>query len=375
MKRVLFSLIAFACVCVPFVWAQTAGEFKGHDNLVFNVAFTSDGKTFATASFDGTVKLWDFASGKEVAVLKVSKDPVYGVAFNNDGTVVATSGDDKAIRFWNAKDGKMIKELPKAHTGIVQWVAFSPDGKYLASASSDKSVKIWDAKEGKEVKAFAGHKDSVYSVAFNKDGTQLASCGNDGLVKIYDVKGMSESKTMMVDLPKKEVKVEKKEEPKDKDKEKDKKAKKDAGKKEEPKEIRDAFTVVAFTPDGKYVLTGSNDKYLRYWSVSDGKEAKKIGPTPDYVFGLAVSKDGTKVATAGYGGSLRVYDLASGDRIFPAKAPDAKKDEEVLKAADAARRGAITYCIAFSPDGKSVITGQHELKTGKGLVKVTAIGK
>lgn len=367
MKRYSFGLLAFAFVCASFVWAQTASEFKGHDGLVFNIAFSNDGKTFATASFDGTVKLWDFSTGKERTVLKGHTGPVYGVAFNNDATVVATGGDDKNIRLWNSKDGKLIKELAKAHGGIVGWLAFSPDGKYLASASSDKTVKLWDAKEGKELKSFAGHKDSVYSVAFNKDGTQLASCGNDGLVKVYDVKSMAEIKTMMVDLPKPEVKVEtKKEEPKEKDK--DKKApKKDAGKKEEPKEIRDAFTVVAFTPDGKQVLTGCNDKFLRYWNLADGKEAKKIGPTPDYIFGLALSKDGTRVATAGYGGSLRVYELATGNQVFPEKGKE--------KEADQARKGAITYCIAFTPDGKSVVTGQHEIKSGKGFAKVTPLGK
>ena len=141
------------------------------------------------------------------------------------------------------------------------------------------------------------------------------------------------------------------------------------------KELRDAFTVVAFTPDGKQVITGGNDKFLRYWNLADGKEAKKIGTTPDYIFGVAISKDGKRVATAGYGGSLRVYDLASGDRIYPPKQSDPKKDEETLKAADAARRGAITYCIAFTPDGNAIVTGQHELKSGKGHAKVTPLSK
>ena len=182
------------------------------------------------------------------------------------------------------RTARLIKELPKAHANIVQWVAFSPDGKYLASASTDKTVKLWDAKDDKELKSFTGHKDSVYSVAFSKDGAKLASCGNDGLIKIYDVNAKTESKTLMVDLPKKKIEEVKKVEP-PKDKDKDKKPKKDAGKKEQPKEIRDAFTVVAFTPDGQHVLTGCNDKFLRYWNISDGKEAKKIGPTPDYIFG------------------------------------------------------------------------------------------
>ncbi len=370
MKRVLVSVAAFTCVCVPFVLAQAPAEFKGHDNLVFSVAFSSDGKSFATASFDGTVKIWDFATGKEKTTLKVSKDPVYGVAFNNDGSVVVTSGHDQSIRFWNPKDGKMTKEIAKAHGGIVQWVAFSPDGKFLASASSDKTVKVWDA-SGKELKSFGGHKDSVYSVAFSKDSSQLASCGNDGLIKVYDVKGLAETKTMMVDLPKKKEEIKKEDPPKDKDKDKDKdkKPKKDAGKKEEPKEIRDAFTVVAFSPDGKQVITGGNDKYLRYWNTADSKEAKKIGPTPDYIYGLALSNDGKYVATAGYGGSLRVYELTSGKQIYP------EDSKDKTEASDKARKQQITYCIAFSPDGKALITGQYDLKSGKGFAKVTALGK
>ena len=144
-------------------------------------------------------------------------------------------------------------------------------------------------------------------------------------------------------------------------------------KKEEPKELRDAFTAVAFTPDGKQILSVGHDKYLRYWNLADGKEAKKLAATPDYIFGLTVSKDGKYVATAGYGGSLRVYDLASGTRLYPEVEPDAKKDADKLKTADQARRGWITYCAVFAPDGKSIVTG-HE-KASKGIAKVTAVLK
>lgn len=369
MKRYWIGLFAFACLCVSMVWAQQASEFKGHDGLVAVVAFSNDGKFLATSGNDGVVKIWDYATGKEFKVLKVSPDkPVPAVAFNNDGTIIATGGEDKSIRFWNPNDGKMTKELAKGHTAIVLSLAFSPDGKYLVSAGADKVVKLWDVKDAKELKSYATHKGSVYSVSFSKDGNQFASCGEDGLVKVYDVKSMNETKTMMVDLPKPVVKEEKpREEPKDKDK--DKKPKKDAGKKEEPKELRYAFHVVAFSPDGKQVLTGDGEKYLRYWNVADGKELKKIGPTFDWIYGLAVSRDGKYVATAGYGGSLRVYDLVAGTQIYPD--PDKKKTE----AADAARKANITYSLTFTPDGKALVTGQHDQKSSKGFAKVTPIGK
>src|SRR5581483_4053961 len=80
------------------------GEFKGHGGLVFSVAFSPDGKVLATGSFDGTVKLWDFAAGKELHVLKGHTDQVYSVAFSPDGTMLASGSKDKTIRLWNPKD-------------------------------------------------------------------------------------------------------------------------------------------------------------------------------------------------------------------------------------------------------------------------------
>jgi WD40 repeat protein len=367
MKRYSFGMLTFAFLCFSFVWAQAPTEIKGHDGLIHSVAFSNDGKFLATASVDGTVKIWDFGTGKETQVLKSAApgSPVNTVAFNKDGTVVATGSQDDAIRLWNPKDGKAVKELKGAHKGGVSSIAFSPDGTLLASGGADKAVKLWDVKEAKELKNLGAHKESVYSVAFNPAGTELASCGNDGVIKIWDVKGQKEIKSMMVDLPKPAVKIEpKKEEPKKDPKDK-KDAKKDTKKKEmkkeAPKELRDAFTVVAFTPDGKQILSVGHDKYLRFWNIAEGKETKKLGPTKDWIFGLAVSKDGKNVATAGYGGSLRVYDIATGNEIY----------DDVKAKAD--RRYWITYCVAFSPDGKSVITG-HDFK-GKGVVKVTTISK
>ena len=79
----------------------------------------------------------------------------------------------------------------------------------------------------------------------------------------------------------------------------------------------------------------------RSWSVSLHREGSvwKVGPAPDDLFGLSISRDGKAVATAGYGGSLRVYDLASGKQTF---ATDLK-------------RGMITYCVTFTPDGNWIV--------------------
>ena len=372
MKRYCYGLFTFAFLCVTFVWAQTPTEFKGHpDGLIHCVAISNDGTLLATASVDGTAKIWNYASGKETQILKGHAGQVRTVAFNKDGTIVATGGSDAAIRFWNPKDGKTTKEFANAHKGGVECVTFSPDGSTLASTGADMSVKIWDVMGQKEIKNLGAHTKTTYSVVFNAAGTELASCGADGVIKIWDVKGQKEIKSMLVDIPKKKEDPKKeepkKEEPKKDDK--DKKPKKDMAKKEDPKPLPEAFHSVVFSQDGKFVISGGSDKYVRYWNIAEGKETKKIGPSNDWIMALAVSKDGKNLAAAGYGGSLRVYDLATGNQLYPEKG----KEKEI----DSKRRAWMTYSAVFSPDGKSVLTGHEKSERGGlgNVVKVTAISK
>ena len=105
---------------------------QGAYRRVTSVAFSPDGKRLVTASWDGTVKVWDAATGQETLTLK-------------------------------------------GHTGGVSSVAFSPDGKRIASASEDETVKVWDAATGQETLTLKGHTDAVLSVAFSPDGKRIAS--------------------------------------------------------------------------------------------------------------------------------------------------------------------------------------------------------
>jgi len=263
--------------------------------------------------------------------------------------MIATGSQDKTIRIWNPNDGKLIKEL-KGHGDIVSAVAFSPDNKILASGSADKTVRLWNPGDGKELKNIGSHKESVYGVAFSPNGQLLASCGKDTTIKLFDVKGMKELRTFPP-LPEPKKVDPKKKDPKKKEDKKDKKDKdKKEVKKEEPKkteplplpEIREAITAVQFMPDSQQLLSVGFDKQLHLWNAADGKEIKKLGPTPDDIFGLAISRDGKQIATAGYGGHLRVWNLQTGTPSF---AHHLKK--------------MVTYCVTFTPDGKALVTG-HE---------------
>src|SRR5215470_11906835 len=110
MKRTLaLALSLFFCYALT-AEGQAPAELKGHTALVYGVAFSPDGKILATAGFDNAVKLWDFATGKEIKTLSGHTGPVYSVAFSPDGAVLASSGHDQTIKLWTLADGKMVKE-------------------------------------------------------------------------------------------------------------------------------------------------------------------------------------------------------------------------------------------------------------------------
>jgi WD40 repeat protein len=160
---------------------------SGHERDVTSVAFAPDGKTLASGSLDGTLRLWDLATGKEAATCRWDKAVITSVAFAPDGKTVAVGGGGKGdVKLWDTSSGKDVRTMG-GHSKAVFGIAFSPDGKHLTSGSQDCTVKVWDVSTGKEVFNLEGHRGlGVCGVAFSPDGKVLASAGIDGTVRLWD---------------------------------------------------------------------------------------------------------------------------------------------------------------------------------------------
>jgi WD40 repeat protein len=117
-------------------------EIKAHESAVYDLEFSPDGKTLATASTDKTVKLFDWETGKENAKLEGHEDAVWAVTYSKDGSLIATGGADRKIKLWDANGA--LKTTLAGHKDWVTSIAFSPDGKQLAAADYGRTVKLWN---------------------------------------------------------------------------------------------------------------------------------------------------------------------------------------------------------------------------------------
>ena len=122
--------------------SQVRMTLRGHSSAVLGVAFSPDGKRFATASGDQTAKEWDAESGKELLTLRGHSGSVFGVAYSPDGKRLATASGDQTAKVWDAESGKEMLTLSN-HSNAVNSVVYSPDSKRLATASDDSTVQVY----------------------------------------------------------------------------------------------------------------------------------------------------------------------------------------------------------------------------------------
>src|SRR5262249_2581599 len=158
-----------------------------HKDVVYEVAFSPDGKLLASGGYDRLVKLWEVASGKELRTLKDHSDTVYSLAFSPDGKLLASGAADPPLHVYHGETGQLLYTRGES-TDWVYAVAWSPGGRHLAAGGVDKSIRVWEvsAEGGKIVHSNFAHEGPITRLIYTADGKTLYSLGEDRVVKTWD---------------------------------------------------------------------------------------------------------------------------------------------------------------------------------------------
>ncbi|KAF7334743.1 WD-REPEATS-REGION domain-containing protein [Mycena sanguinolenta] len=286
--------------------APVGKPLKGHTDLVTSVVFSPDGKHIVSGSHDMTVRLWDAEHEAPLRMpLEGHTNWVASVAFSPDGRQIVSGSGDRTVRLWDAKSGAPVGKPLEGHTESVASVAFSPDGKHIVSGSNDGTVCLWDAESGAQLgKPLKGYTDWVISVAFSSDGKQIVSSFCDKTVCLWNAEcgaplgkplegHTSWDRTICLWDAANGTPVGK------------------------PLEGHtDWVTSVAFSPNGKHIVSGSSDRTVRIWDAGNGAP---VGQTleghTNWVGSVAFSPDGKHIVSGSNDGTVCLWDAESGEQL------------------------------------------------------------
>jgi WD40 repeat protein/serine/threonine protein kinase/TPR repeat protein len=285
--------------------AQDAQDFAllGHTDRVRSIAYSPDGRRLITASYDGTARVWDASTGRQLLILQGHGGPVLSATFSPDGRRVATGSYDKTARIWDAATGRQLLVLP--HQDRVRSVAFSPDGRQLITGAYDKTARIWDATTGRPIRVLTGHSALVTSAVFSADGRRIVTASYDKTARIWDA---ATGRLIRVLAGHSEI-----------------------------------LTSAAFSPDGQRVVTAAGDRTARVWDSNTGRQIALLSGHTQLLSSAVFSADGRRVLTASYDQTARIWDADTGRQI------------SVLSGHTDFVEGAV-----FSPDGLHIATASSD---------------
>jgi len=373
----------FSPFCTGLVSVETVGidrhggrlitTLTGHEGAVTSLTYAPDGRTIASGSNDGTLRVWNVRTGEETTPPLISGDgKVISVAFAPDGKIVASGNETGNIYIWSLSGSLLAPQQLPGHTEAVKSLEFSPDGSLLASASFDKSVRMWTIVNGQEFARFSDHTGPVNTVAFSPDGCMLASGSGDQTIRLRRVDTQSQEpagetlhghdtsitcvrfspdgsklisvsgeKVLLCELQTVKIIIELPSLPvwttsvqfspdlsslvcvdeirmtlslRHMEQEGPEASPIDLYRYTDSGTIRSA----TFSPDGKSIATASDDGKIHIWDARSGQTALKSLPAHNYlVRSMAISSTGTIVVTGLDDCTIRVWDPQTGGPVLP----------------------------------------------------------
>jgi WD40 repeat protein/uncharacterized caspase-like protein len=355
---VLLSLALQLCFAPQVAGAQSRAQLvvqQGQARLA-SVAFSPDGRQVLTGG-DNIAVLWDEATGFEIRTFYGHSDSVTAAVFAPSGKEIATGSDDHTVRIWDIQSGREIRQFRA--DDAVKSVSYSHDGTMIAAGTRSASIQVWDAASGRpgitikpvEATGAMGNTLQDIAVCFSPRGSELLGAWHN-TAQVWDARTGKEVRRFVGHTY--------------------------------------PIRAVSYSPDGRTVLTGGNDKTARLWDVATGAELKRY-EEGQIVVAVGYSPNGQRIVTGSESGKVSVWDRSTGQRLMslprtPAATPSStgatgKSQEEIMAAAlaeiraetDRRTRQSIDLPVegiggmTYSPDGKVLAVAARYKAFNKGL--------
>jgi len=286
-------------------------DLAGHSKIVCGVAFSHDGRYFATAALDGMAKVWPAEPLLPYLSLEGHDQPVWAVAFSPNGELVATGSLDQTVKIWDAKSGVLLQDLNVCFPVVS--LAFSHGGERLVTVGPDNSACVWQVQPFPEPRSsqreeapasrseirnpkseieqslltsaatvdqplrLQGHSAAVMAVAWSPDDLWILTASRHNSARVWDSKTGDLQRTLVGH--------------------------------------QGSVLAVAFSPKGKLVATGSADDSIRLWDTRSGHCLRTLTNHQADVLSLAFSPDGNLLASGGADRKARLWEVPSGRQL------------------------------------------------------------